>query len=448
MAKKKKSNRLIYISVGVLVLIIVGVLVAKSMGWIGSKKPTEVILSKIQKVDIVEKVSASGKVQPEIEIKVSPDVPGEIRELLILEGDSVKKGQLLLRIRPDNYQSVVERSMAAMNTQKANLSQAKASFEQSKARYLQSKRDYERSKKLFDQKMISTAELETAQTNMDVAEANYKADEQRIEAARFSVLSSEASLKEANTNLSLTDVFAPMDGVVSKLAVSKGERVVGTAQMAGTEMLRIADLSNMEVLVDVNENDIIRVNVGDTALVEVDSYNSQKFKGLVTNIANSAKSAVAGSDVVTEFQVKIRILRQSYEHLITPREPSPFRPGMTASVEIITERKAGVIGVPLAAVTTRNDKQEEEKDAKKPENEGNDTKKAPKKDDIKEVVFVEENGKAKMISVKTGISDFDNIEILEGVKEGAQVISGPYLEISKKLKDGDLVVPKKEVKKE
>ena len=449
---KKKSNRTLYIVGGIAVVIIAGVLIAKAKGWIGGEKPTEVIVAKAQKLEIVEKVSASGKIQPEVEVKITPDVPGEIRELWVKEGDSVSKGQLLIKIRPDNYQSVVDRTTAGLNTERANVAQSAARVAQAEAQYNRARSDYERTQKLYNQKIVSEAELETALSAFRVAKSDMESAKQSVEAARFRVKSAEASVKEANENLSLTSIFAPMSGTVSKLVVEKGERVVGTSQMAGTEMLRIANLNSMEVSVDVNENDIIRVKVGDTAIVDVDSYSytNQKFKGLVTSIANSAKDVAVNSDAVTEFEVKIRILNESYSNLVSVKSgSSPFRPGMTASVEILTQRKSGVLAVPLSAVTTRSSNPEEEgKEKKEDEEEGKkentDDKKARKKDDLKEVVFVLRDGKVKMVEVKTGISDFDNIEILSGLQEGDMVVTGPFLSVSKKLKDGDAAQIKEE----
>ncbi len=452
---KPNSKKTWYIIGGVVAVVVVGLLVAKSRGWIGGKKATEVTLAKAQRLTIIEKVSASGKLQPEVEVKLAPDVSGEIRELWIAEGDSVQKGQLLLKIRPDNYQSIVDRTSASLNTQKATLSQTIARLEQSKAQLERSKNEYERVQKLYSMKVASQAELETAKASYESAQADFNAAKQTIEASRFTVQSAEASVKEARENLSLTMVSAPMGGIVSKLAVKKGERVVGTVQMAGTEMLRIADLNTMEVRVDVNENDIIRIKLGDTAIVDVDAYShtKQKFKGVVTSIANSAKETVGASaltDGVTEFEVKIRMLPTSYQSLITNRMRYPFRPGMTASVEVLTNRKENVLSVPLSAVTTRNMKalDSPEGEENKDEKPADDSKKSSQKEDIKEVIFVMRNGEAKMVEVTTGISDFDNIEILSGLQEGDEVITGPFTAVSKKLKDGEKVKLKEEKKKD
>jgi HlyD family secretion protein len=455
MAKPRKSNRNLYIGIGAsIALLIVGAIVARRMGWIGGKDAVEVEFAYAKRTEIVEKVSASGKVQPEIEVKISPLVSGEIIDVLIEEGDSVVRGQTLVRIKPDNLKSVLDRVMANLNTQKANLAQARARMESAKATLLRRKLELDRSKTLNAQKAISNSDLETAQTNYDVAVADLKSAEESIEASRYSVMSAEAQVKEANENLSFTTITSPMNGIVSKLSVEKGERVVGTSQMAGTEMLRIADLGSMEVRVEVNENDIIRVANGDTAIVEVDSYafKELKFKGIVTLIANSAKEVAGQSaDAITEFEVRIRILPESYLDLQRERKgKSPFRPGMTASVEIITDRKGGVLTVPLASVTTREEKTEVKAggppQAQPASNPGQNAKPEEKKK-VKEVVFVNENGTAKMVEVKTGISDYDNIEVLSGIKEGQMLISGPFLAVSKTLKDGDLVRKKEDKKK-
>ncbi len=456
---KKKSNRLLFILLGVVVLLVVFAVIGKQAGWLGKEKPTEVELAKVKRVDIVEKVSASGKVQPEVEVKISPDVPGEIIELNVQEGDSVVKGQLLIKIRPDNYISAVDRARASVNNSKASLAQANVQVSRAKVQLSRNQIEYKRNKDLYDQKVISNTDWILAETNYKAAVEDVNAAEQQREAARYLVQSADAGLRDALENLRKTTIYAPVSGTVSKLSVELGERVVGTSQMAGTEMLRIANLNNMEVQADVNENDIVRVHLGDTATIEVDSYTNmkKKFKGIVTEIANTANGSGAAqavsTDAVTEFQVKVRILRDSYRDLTDSKSKlSAFRPGMTASVEIMTARKAGVVAVPLAAVTTRNPegkvtaKAEEQKDG---DNNETTTDNAPKKTEVlKEVVFVSINGKAEMREVTTGISDYDNIEVLSGVKENEQVISGPFNIVSKKLTTGDIVAVKPEKEKD
>jgi HlyD family secretion protein len=453
MAKQKKSNRLLIILGVTAALLIAAALIAKKAGWIGKEKPVEVEMAKVKRTEIIEKVSASGKIQPEVEVKISPDVSGEIIELYVAEGDSVTQGKLLLKIRPDNYISAVDRAQANVNNNRASLAQTRARLSQAKVQLERAKIEYDRNKKLYDQKVISDADYVTAETNFKVAQEEVISAEQNLEAARYLVQSAEAGMRDARENLRKTSIFAPVSGTVSKLSVEQGERVVGTSQMAGTEMLRLANLSNMEVLVDVNENDIVRVQLGDTAIIEVDSYANmdKKFQGVVTEISNTAKQTTT-QDAVTEFEVKVRILNDSYADLINKKSKlSPFRPGMTASVDIITERKSDVLSVPLAAVTTRNPNAPINPDGKGPEgaqaqsgpNSGTPAKQVSNKaEEIKEVVFVHNNGKVEMREVKTGVSDFENIEILSGLKEGDEIISGPFLTVSKKLNNGDEVAKK------
>ena len=447
--KRQKNNNLIYILAGFVGVLLVIVIVGKSQGWVGKSKEIEVNLSKAKKATIVEKVSASGTVQPEIEIKLSPDVSGEIIVLNVEEGDSVAYGDLLVKIRPDNLESALERTKAALNQQKANLANAKAAYSSSMANFDRAKLEYDRQKMLWGQKVISKADWELAQANFVAAENDKKSAYENVRASEFIVESSQASVSEAAENLRLTNVYAPAGGTVSKLSVEKGERVVGSNMMSGTEMLRIADLNKMEVRVDVNENDIIRVVMGDTAIIDVDAYSSmdKKFRGIVTSIANTANEKVS-SDAVTEFEVKIRILNSSFRDLIEERNiTTPFRPGMTASVDIITERKEDILSVPLASVTTRDPNKVDRfgKDDNKwggDEDEGSGNERPEKEGgEIKEVVFVNNEGLAKMVEVKTGISDFDNIEILEGIEEGEEVVSGPFLVVSKRVKDGDRIKP-------
>jgi HlyD family secretion protein len=444
MAKKKKgSNKLVWILLISVVLILVIAVVGKKAGFIGAPSTIEVELAEAKTTTIVEKVTASGVVQPVTEIAISPDVAGEIIELNVKEGDDVVEGMILVKIRPDNLQSALDRARANLNQQRANLASAKADYFRNEAQLTQSKLAFERAEKLKKQEVVSESDYETAKANYDVAKYNLDAARERVKAAEYIVESSEATVAEAAENVRLTVVRAPSTGTISKLDVEKGERVVGTQQMAGTEMMRLADLNLMEVQVDVNENDIIRVSEGDTAIIDVDSYSAmeKKFKGVVTAIANTANPK-ASADAVTEFKVEIRILNESFNDLLSEIPgPSPFRPGMTASVEIITTTKEGVLSVPLAAVTTRNLKQLE---ADKSRRGGEETQRVTNADDedLKEVVFVNENGVAKMVEVETGISDYDNIEILTGLSEGQQVISGPFFVVSKRIKEGDLISEK------
>ena len=458
---KKKSNRLWWI-IGIAAIVLVGGMVAaKQAGLIGKPPTTDVDFATAQRIDIIERVSASGRVQPEIEVKISPDVSGEIIAMYVKEGDPVKAGQLLCRIRPDNYESFSARAEATVNQSKAQMEQSKAGVLQAEARLIRTKADFERNRKLLADKVISQADFETSEANYNVAKQDIEAQRANVRAAQFSIQSAQASLRDAKENLRKTTIYSPVTGTVSKLNVEQGERVVGTSQMAGTEIMRLANLNNMEVRVNVNENDIVRVSLGDTTDIEVDSYTTagRKFKGIVTEVANtanglggSAAASAMSTDAVTEFEVKIKILNSSYTDLSKKLggRGFPFKPGMTASVEVITDRKSGVLAVPIAAVTTRADSS---KLAAKPvaENGAMTEEKPTAKKALKEIVFVAQNGKAAQREVKTGISDFENIEVLSGLKPGDQVIAGPFLAVSKKLKPGDLVTkrdPNKVVKKE
>jgi len=454
MAKqKKKSNKLLYWGIGIVIFLIIFLIIGKSQGWIGKSRDLEVEFTKAKKTSITEKVSASGTVQPVTEVKLAPEVSGEITDLKIQDGDSVSLGDVLVKIRPDVWLSQLERSEASLSQQKANLESARASLARAEATFMRAEQDYKRQERLWNEKVISEADWQLAQQNYKVSQNDLKSAAQTLEAAKYVVRSTNATVKESLENVRRTTVYAPMKGIVSKLNVKKGERVVGTAQMAGTEMLRIADLNKMEVRVNVNENDIVRVHLNDSVLIDVDSYTSteKQFTGIVTNIANTAKDKVS-SDAITEFEVRILILRSSYEDLVKSGNKFPFRPGMTASVEIITTKRDNVLSVPLTAVTTRSaekgKKPEEGRDDDDDKPTVTDNKpKAEKKED-KVVVFVNEKGIAKMVEVKTGISDYDNIEIISGLKDSVEVVTGPFLVVSKRLKDGDKIAQaKKEEKK-
>ena len=423
----KKSNKLLYYLLGAIVILIIFAVIARNAGWVGGVKELEVEVAKVGKTQIVEKVSASGEIQPEVEVKLSPDVAGEIIELNIEEGDSVAIGKLLVKIRPDNFVSALDRTKANLNQQLANLAQSKASLQRSEAQFTQAEQNFDRQKVLYQQKVISDSDYETAQANYISSQKDLEAAKQNVIASEFIIKSSQATVNEAAENLRLTNVYSPVSGIVSNLLVEQGERVVGTQQMAGTEMLTIADLSKMEVRVDVNENDIVRLTLGDTTIIDVDSYafTGKRFKGVVTSIANTANTKVS-SDAVTEFKVKIRILNSSYKDLVKEGKKYPFRPGMTASVEILTTSKDNALSVPLSAVTTRDNQLDTLA--------GGTTK-------SKELVFINDGGIAKIREIKTGISDFLNIEILEGLKEGEEIISGPYIVVSKELKEGDKIKP-------
>ena len=422
--RRRKRNSLLIIGIVVAVLILL-LFVARRLGWIGGEDAIAVTFAEAEPQTIVERVSASGTVQPEVEIKISPEVPGEIIELNVEEGDSVQQDQLLVRIRPDNFESALSRTQATLNQQRANLAQMQAMLESAQARFTQAKATYDRQQKLYDDNVISDADFEQAESSFQVARQDVESAKQNVEAARYAVRSAQATVDEARENLSLTSIFAPMSGIVSKLDVEQGERVVGTSQMAGTEMLRIADLSRMEVRVDVNENDIIRVSIGDTAIVDVDaySYDNKEFKGVVTAIANTANEKLT-PEAVTEFEVRIRLLNESYQDLLDERSTAPFRPGMTASVDIVTQRKEDVLAVPLSAVTTRPAE--------------DTTRRADDEEAIDEVVFRRgADNTVEKVVVVTGISDYEHIEINEGLSEGDRVVSGPYVAVSSELSDGE-----------
>jgi HlyD family secretion protein len=405
-----KDNKILKILLPAVILLIIFAVVGKKAGWFGKEATVKVATEKAAVNPIIEAVTANGKIQPETEVKISPDVSGEIVELPVKEGDFVQKGTLLFKIKPEIYISSRDRAAATLNSTKARLAQVEAQL-------IQAELAYNRSKKLFEENTISKADFEQAESQYKIAVAEKQS-------AEYSVKSSEASLKEANENLVKTTIYSPMTGTISSLLVELGERVIGANMMTGTEVLRVADLNRMEVMVDVNENDIIRVKLGDTAIVEVDAYLDRDFKGIVTEIANSANTLGTTSDQVTNFKVRILILKESYEDLITEKSPSPFRPGMSASVDVYTSSKTNVLTVPIQAVTTRTDTVNTDPEAK---------------DLIRTLVFVSDGTYALARDVKTGIQDNVNIEILDGLKEGEEVIVQPFTAISKKLSDSTLI---------
>jgi HlyD family secretion protein len=421
------------------VIVIIGLVVAKKVGWIGSNNATSVSVESAAKRDIVETVSASGKVQPEKEIKISADVSGEIVELYVKEGDVVKKGTLLCKINPEIYLSSLDRAQAAVNGSVANLSSSKSRLAQAVSQLQKAELTYNRNKKLYDDKVISSQDFEAIKSAYEVAKSEVDAARMAIASSEYTIKSSQASLKESKENLNKTNIYAPVDGTISKLSKEKGERVVGTNMMEGTEIMRLANLNEMEVSVDVSESDIVRVSRGDTAEIEIDAYLGRKFKGVVTEVANSATvSGVQSTDQVTNYTVKARILRESYQDLLEGKSAdfSPFRPGMSTTIDIITNRVLSVLSVPIAAVTTRDSSKSESKKGTEISN----TK-------VKECVFVVEDGKIKMKFVKTGIQDNMNIQILEGLSNEDKVVTSPFRAISKTLTEGDIVkvVPKEEL---
>lgn len=414
-----KQKKLLPFAIGLLVVIVVLLVVGKNAGWFGKEYSLSVTTQKVESKTITEFITANGKVQPETEVKISPDVSGEIIELSVKEGDAVNVGDPLCVIKPDMYISALNRAEAALNSSKARLAQ-------SEAQQIERELAFKRAKQLFESNTIPVSEFEAA-------EAAYKVAQSEVKAAQFSVKSAEASVEEAREQLVKTRIFAPIAGTISALNVEKGERVVGTSMMVGTEMMVVADLDRMEVQAEVNENDIVKVSLNDTALVEVDAYLNRKFKGVVTEIANSARVTGTTSDQVTNFDVKVLLLHESYADLIdsTARKLYPFRPGMSATVDILTNTRENVISVPIAAVTTRM-ADEKKSDKEQPEGTQDDLL---KDEERIEVVFVNKEGRARQVKVQTGIQDNVSIEITEGISEGDEVITAPYNAISKTLND-------------
>lgn len=405
-----KKNRVLQILIAAVVLLLIVAVIGKKAGWFGKAVTVKVAIEYAEKRRLTEAITANGKIQPEKEVKITPDVSGEIVELKVKEGDMVEKGELLLRIKPDIYISQRDRSIASISSARARLAQTEAQFTQADL-------SFKRIKQLFAEETISKSEYEQAEASYNVAKAE-------VDAAKFSITSAEASLKEANENLVKTSIYSPMTGTVSMLLVELGERVAGTNLMAGTEIMRIADLSRMEAQVEVNENDIVRVKLNDTAFIEVDAYLDEKFKGVVTEIANSAKTTGMSADQVTNFDVKIFVLPASYEKF-TQKGINPFRPGMSTTVEILTETRDGIITVPIQAVTTRTDTTK--------------TAITAADEEIRTLVFVTDGTYALAKDVKTGIQDNNYIEIMSGVEDSAKVISAPFSAISKKLSDSTLI---------
>lgn len=461
----KRKKTLLYVLIGAF-LLLVGVAVVKAR-----KKPKgeEVTVENVSRRSINETVSASGKIFPETEVKISSDVSGEIIELYVKEGDSVTAGQILAKIRPDEYQSLVEQGEASVSTARSqreistsNVKGSTAQIEQLKAdkRRLESqlevaKNAHQRNDKLYKDGIISTAEFETSRNNLasaesalaaaeaslNSAESNLASARENVRVADFGINSANARLKEVRTSLQKTIITAPVSGIISKLNVERGERVVGTLQMAGTEMMRIANLHSMEVQVEVSETDILKVSLNDQADIEVDAYLGRKLKGKVTEIASSASNVgtAAGlnlnSDQVTNFVVKIRIDPASYKDLMTDGRRYPFRPGMSASVDVYTHVAENALSVPIISVTAREEEKDKNKD-KDEEGKQPEQKTLVGADLIKEIVFVVTGDTVAVREVKTGIQDNNHIEILSGLQEGDRVVTGPYSAIARKLKSG------------
>jgi HlyD family secretion protein len=426
----KKSTKYILITLGVVVVLLI---VGKATGVIGKEAKTQVATEKATTREINETVSASGKIKPHIEVKISPEVSGEVVELPVKEGDVVKKGQLICKIRPDILKSGYERAVASYNSQKANVGNSSQMLKQAEANFENQAAVYKRSKELFDKKVLTASEYDAAKATYESSKAALEASKQSVIGSKFGLAQSAATVKEAGDNLVKTTIYAPVDGVISKLSVQLGERVLGTAQFAGTEIMIISDLSQMDVNVDVNENDINRISLGDSAKIEVDAFSGKKFNGVVMEIGSSANVVGTNADQVTNFTVKVRIDPKSYEDMIrkTSNKTSPFRPGLTATVDINTNNTKA-LSVPIQSVTTREEKKDEKVDGPKAEEKAKTASSAA----AKEYVFVySADGTVKQTQVTTGIQDDSYIQILSGLKEGDEVVAAPYPAISKTLKD-------------
>lgn len=459
------EKKWIWLLIG-MVAVIATLLGLKKAGIIGKEEGTKVSVETVSRRNITEVVTASGKVYPEVEVKISPDVSGEIVELTVMEGDSVKKGQLLARVYADILATQRDQAAAVVNQQQAQVGNATASQEAFKARMNQAERQYDRQKKLFEEKVISRLEFEQAENAYLTSKADFNASLKSIQSTQAAVVSAQASLQRTNKDLGRTSVVAPMNGVVSLLNVKKGERVVGNSMMAGTEIMRIADMRVIEVRVDVGENDVPKVSYGDTAIVEVDAYTTRKFKGIVTQIASTNRGAGGSVSTsltdVTNYEVRIRLMPDSYADLIDPSRPKnfPFRPGMSASADIQTNTHENVISVPINAVTTRDKSDTMSVDAfknqsgdKKDKKTATPTTDNPQMatrnvDEVEEVVFVlQPDGTVRRVKVRTDIQDISYIEVVDGLKPDDKVITGPYTTVSKSLRNGMKVkvVPKEEL---
>jgi HlyD family secretion protein len=405
-------------------IIAVVVLIVLASVFKGGKKDVEVVTEKLGRRDIIEIVTVTGKIQPKREVKISPDVSGEITEMYVNEGDSVQKGQLLLTINPEIYITTVNQLIANLNNAKASLASAEAQEIRAKNNFTLGKELFNRQEQLYKDKVISLQEFENAKMQFQQQQTEVVVSEKTRMSAIYNVKSLEARLEEGQKTLGRTRITAPQSGIVTQLNSEKGERVVGTAQMAGTEIMRISNLNEMEVEVQINENDIVRVHLNDEADIRVDAYPERVFKGVVTEIANSAKFNVAQNinEQVTNYTVKILIDALSYTDLISKNRPQPFLPGMTASADIKTEIRKNVLSVPIAAVTSRNPKDIESTSSSN-----------------KTWVFVYDAGKAKAVEIKTGIQDIDYFEVLSGLKEGEEIVTEPGMAIAKTLMDGSKI---------
>jgi len=432
------------IILGIVIAVALIVAVAKIFG--GDGDVTEVTIEKAAKRTVIESVTASGKIEPQIEVKIQSEVSGQITELPVKEGDLVKKGDLLVKINPDIYIAALNRADAALNSAKSNLASSRARLAQAEAQLKVQELSFTRNKNLFEQKAISAAEFENATSAVETARAEAQAAKETIKGAEFSIASAEASRNEANDNLRRTTIYAPMDGTVTALTKEMGETVLGNNMMSGDVIMKVSALSTMEVNVEVNESDIVRVQLGDTAVVEVDAYQEVKFKGVVTEIGNTALNALnaaLSADQVTNFSVKVAIVKESYASLMEnqPANYAPFRPGMSASVEILTSKAVDVLTIPIKAVTSRDDTTS----TSLLERLNKDTDEELEKEPFTVVFVMSAGGEAELRVVKTGIQDNRFIEIKEGIKADEEVITGPYEEVARKLNKGAKVKRKAEM---
>lgn len=440
--QKSQRRRRIFIILSLVFLLVILGVIGWQKGWFGGRNGITVTTERAERRNIFARVTESGNIQPTIEVPVAPDVSGEVVNITVQEGMKVNKGDLLITIRPDDYISRLEQSQASLNQFQASQMQAESSVSQNRATLIQDSLNYVRNKELFEDSIISELEYERAETQFMVTKSQLEAAKQNLLASYYQVKNAEASLDQARQNLDRTNIYASMDGTITQLNVELGQRVVGTSQMAGTEILKIADLSSMEVLVEINENDIVNVGLNDSAIIEVDAFPERKFYGSVSEIAYSAVQSLTGSsDQVTNFEVKVIISPSSYQDASVDKElpfkrESPFRPGMTALVEIFTKQVSEAISVPIQSVTLS-----------KKEVQLEDSEDIPRENkESSEVVYVVENDTVKEVPVKIGISDDNHIEIIQGLEEGDEVVTGPYRVLTRELAQGTEVSVEKTTK--
>lgn len=412
------------------VFLLIILLLARRMGILGATDSISVAVEPVRVVDIIESVVASGKIQPRVDVRISPDVSGEVVEVYVKEGDYVRKGDKLVRIKPDQYESYLEQIEANYQMQQAQVASAKSRLAQARARLYQAKVNYERTSALYQEAMVSKSEHENAWISYEVAVAEVEASEYAVQAAEFQLKSLEASLKEARINLQRTIVYAPTDGTIYQLHVKAGERVAGASQFSpGTELLRIANLQEMELLVRVNENDVVKIHPGDSVLIEVDAYQGVRWYGLVSKISfASAVNTLQQTEQLATYDVIISIFSDTIEFAGMKQFSQQFilRPGMSATAEIITAKAKQVLAVPLQSVTNDKDALEDSLHPNRQSSTGY-------------IVYVYADGKAQKRKITLGLQDTYYAQIMSGLSEGEEVIVAPYSAIVRKLKDGSPV---------